>query len=288
MKVRTAVFPVAGFGTRMLPATKSTPKEMLTLVDKPLIQYTVEEAVNAGIERVIFVTGRGKTSMEDHFDKSPELEAALADSGKDELLETVNSISDMCDVISVRQKEAKGLGHAVHCAKDIVGDEPFAVILPDDIILSGEPVTGQLIRQFERTQAPVISLMEVPEEDTSKYGIVQIDEHEDDRLKKLGRMVEKPKENPPSNLAIIGRYVLTPDIFEELEGAEAGAGGEIQLTDALHAVGKAKGLYGYLFEGRRFDCGNVYGYLEAILNYAADRDDLKQHLKKLISELKIS
>jgi UTP--glucose-1-phosphate uridylyltransferase len=285
MKVKSAVFPVAGFGTRMLPATKAIPKEMVTLIDKPLIQYGVEEALDGGIERIVFVTGRTKKSMEDHFDRDPNLEAALEEAGKHELLREVRKISDMCDVVYIRQKEPKGLGHAVLCAKDIVGRDPFAVILPDDIILAEKSVIGEMAKEFDKTKAPIISIMQVPLEETSKYGIVQVESQLDERLYKLGYMVEKPKTNPPSDLAIIGRYILTPDIMDELENTAAGAGNEIQLTDAIHSVAEKKGVYGYRFAGKRFDCGNKHGLIEATMHFALAREDTKNEVLGLIKNL---
>ncbi|WP_022852038.1 UTP--glucose-1-phosphate uridylyltransferase GalU [Limisalsivibrio acetivorans] len=288
MKVKSAVFPVAGMGTRMLPATKAIPKEMVTLIDKPLIQYAVEEALNGGIERIIFVTGRTKKSMEDHFDRDPALEQALEEAGKQKLLEEVNRISDMCDVVYVRQKEQKGLGHAVLCAKDIVGNDPFAVILPDDIILSKGSVIGEMAKEYERTKAPVISIMRVPMDQTHKYGIVEVKEQESERLFRLGNMVEKPKENAPSDLAIIGRYVLTPDIMDELEKTGEGAGNEIQLTDAIKTIADERGVYGYEFEGKRFDCGNMDGLIEATVNFALEREDTREGILKTIRELNLS
>jgi len=282
MKVRTAVFPVAGLGTRLLPATKAIPKEMVTLIDRPLIQYAVEEVINAGIERIVFVSARSKRALEDHFDKNPELEYSLEEAGKDELLEEMKRLSSMCDVTYVRQKEPKGLGHAVLCAKDAVGREPFAVILPDDIIMSQKPVTAQLIENYNKTKRSVVSLMEVPFEDTHKYGIVVLGAQDSKGLYNLDGMVEKPKKNPPSNMAIIGRYILTPEVMDSLETTRRGAGGEIQLTDAILDVARKSGVYGYLFEGKRFDCGNMKGLFEATINFALEREDLKEHARNVI------
>lgn len=287
MRVRTAVFPVAGLGTRLLPATKSIPKEMVTLIDKPLIQYAVEEVIAAGIERVIFVSARSKRALEDHFDNSPELEYQLESSGKMKVLEEMRRISEMCDITYVRQKNPNGLGHAVLCAKEAVGNEPFAVILPDDIIMSKVPVTAQLVEQFNRTKKSVISLMEVPDEDTSKYGMVVPGERVDERLMRLEGMVEKPKKNPPSNLAIIGRYILTSEVMDALQVIPRGAGGEIQLTDAILEVAKASRVYGYNFEGKRFDCGNKFGLFEAAINFALDRDDMREHAVNVIKGMQI-
>lgn len=284
MRVRTAVFPVAGLGTRLLPATKAMPKEMVTLIDRPLIQYAVEEVINAGVERVVFVSARSKRALEDHFDRTPELEYQLAESGKEDVLKEMQRLSFMCDITYVRQKEPLGLGHAVLCAKDVVGKEPFAVILPDDIIMSKKPVTAQLIDNYNKTGRSVVSLMEVPAEDTSKYGIVKLGKEEDKGLFRLDGMVEKPKSNPPSNMAIIGRYILTPEIMESLERTQAGAGGEIQLTDAILEVAKRDGVYGYLFEGDRFDCGNMYGLFDAVVNFALGREDLRDYALKVMKE----
>ena len=287
MKVRKAVFPVAGFGTRMLPATKAIPKEMITLIDKPLIHYAVEEAVNAGIEQMIFITGRTKRSLEDYFDINVELNVTLENSGKLELLEEMRRISEMVDVTYVRQKKMLGLGNAILCAKDIVKGEPFAVILPDDIILAKKPVTAQLIEQFAKVRKPVVSLMDVKLEDAYKYGMVEVKETVDERFYRLGNMVEKPKENPPSNLAIIGRYIITPEIMDILENITPGTGGEIQLTDALKHAAKYNDVYGYSFEGKRFDCGTKLGLLEATVNYAAANPELRQGLKDTVKELMI-
>ncbi|MCD8553141.1 UTP--glucose-1-phosphate uridylyltransferase GalU [Seleniivibrio sp.] len=287
MRVRTAVFPVAGLGTRLLPATKSIPKEMVTLIDKPLIQYAVEEVIAAGIERVIFVSARSKRALEDYFDNTPELEYQLESNGKVKALEEMRRISEMCDITYVRQKNPNGLGHAVLCAKDAVGNEPFAVILPDDIIMSKVPVTAQLVEQFNRTRKSVISLMEVPDEDTSKYGIVVPGERVDDRMMRLEGMVEKPKKNPPSNLAIIGRYILTSEVMDALQTIPRGAGGEIQLTDAILEVAKSSRVYGYSFEGKRFDCGNKFGLFEAAVNFALDREDMREHAMKVIKGMQI-
>lgn len=282
MKVRTAVFPVAGLGTRLLPATKSMPKEMVTLIDKPLIQYAVEEVIAAGIERVVFVSARSKRALEDHFDRTPELEYQLMESGKMDVLEEMKRLSEMCDITYVRQKNPHGLGHAVLCAKDVVGREPFAVILPDDIIMSKVPVTAQLVEQYNRTKKSVVSLMEVPMDETSKYGIVVPGDKVDDRLMKLEGMVEKPKTNPPSNMAIIGRYILTSEVMDALETTKRGAGGEIQLTDAILDVAVSSRVYGYSFEGKRFDCGNKYGLFEAAVNFALEREDMRDFAKSIL------
>ncbi|AEI15527.1 UTP-glucose-1-phosphate uridylyltransferase [Flexistipes sinusarabici DSM 4947] len=282
MGVRKAVLPVAGFGTRMLPATKSVAKEMITLIDKPLIHYAVLEAVESGIEQIIFVTSAGKSEIENYFDKSPNLELALENSGKKELLEEVRNISSMCEFVSVRQKEQKGLGHAVYCARDVVGDEPFAVILPDDIMRYKTPVTKQLIDNFEETHAPVVALCKVEKKDAHKYGIIEIDKKVKDNFYKLKTMVEKPKTNPPSDMAIIGRYILTKEILDEIGNTKSGALGEIQLTDAINAVASKNSVYGYEYEGRRFDCGNKSGYLEAVVNFALEREDISEDFKQIL------
>ncbi|MDR2400822.1 MAG: UTP--glucose-1-phosphate uridylyltransferase GalU [Deferribacteraceae bacterium] len=287
MKIRTAVFPVAGFGTRMLPATKAIPKEMITLVDKPLIQYAVEEAIDSGIEQIVFVTGRTKRSLEDHFDNNIELNKILWDSGRTKLYEDMKRISEMVDVIYVRQKEQLGLGHAILCAKEIIKNEPFAVILPDDIILAKEPVTAQLIRQYERTGGNVISLMKVEECYAYKYGIVQVESRLDDKLFKLSDMVEKPKDTPPSELAIIGRYILMPEVLEVLKTIKPERLGEIQLTDAIRSEAKRGNVYGFEFTGKRFDCGDKTGLLEATINIAASSSELSGELKRIISALKL-
>ena len=287
MNIRTAVFPVAGFGTRMLPATKAIPKEMITLIVKPLIQYAVEEVIDAGIERIIFITGRTKKALEDHFDVNVELNSQLELSGKKDILKDMKRISEMVDIIYVRQKYMLGLGNAIMCVKDIVKDEPFAVILPDDIILSEIPVTKQLMECYDKVERPVISLMPVEKGETSKYGIVEIKENITDRFSRLKDMVEKPEKNPPSNMAIIGRYILTPEVISALSKIEKGAGGELQLTDALKYTATYHDVYGYEFEGKRFDCGTKEGLLEATVNFAASNEKLKSVLKDAVSALNI-
>src|SRR5580692_367959 len=267
-KVRKAVFPAAGLGTRFLPATKAMPKEMLPLVDKPLIQYGVEEAKHSGVQNIIIVTGRGKSAIEDHFDVSFELEHLLETRHKRDLLATVREVSDMIDVAYIRQKEALGLGHAVLRAHDLVADEPFAVILSDDIIDAETPCLRQLLDVYEFYAAPVLALMEVPRENISAYGVVDAEPiaHNGgrDRLYRIRNLVEKPKaEDAPSNLAIIGRYVLTPEIFHSLETIEPGSGGEIQLTDGLKHMLRSRPIYGYRFEGKRYDAGDKLGFLKA-------------------------
>lgn len=286
MPVRKAIFPVAGFGTRMLPATKSIPKEMLTLIDKPIIHYSVEEAVNSNLKHIFFISGSNKKPLEDYFDTNLELEVTLEQSGKLELLKLVRDISNMCDVVYIRQKEQKGLGHAVYCARDFVQGEPFAVLLPDDVIISDVPVIEQLINIYNKVKAPVLGLMEVPLEETGKYGIVEIDNKVDERLFKLKNMIEKPSKNPPSRYAIIGRYILTDKIMTNLSKINEGTQGEIQLTDAIREEAVNGNVYGYIFEGRRFDCGNKLGYLEAIINMAYEDKELSIKLQEIMEGFK--
>ena len=291
-KVRKAVFPAAGLGTRFLPATKALPKEMLPLVDKPLIQYGVEEAIQSGISNITIVTGRGKTAIEDHFDVSFELEDLLERKKKIELLRPVRAISDMIDVSYVRQKEALGLGHAVLRAKELVGNEAFAVVLSDDVIDGETPCLRQLLDIHEFFGATVVALMEVPKEQISAYGVVDADpvDHQGakDRLFRIRSMVEKPKaEDAPSNLAIIGRYILVPEIFKSLETIEPGAGGEIQLTDGLKHLLRSRPVYGYRFEGRRFDAGDKLGFLQATVELALRRPDLGTAFRDYLRGLKL-
>ncbi len=278
-KVRKAVFPAAGHGTRFLPATKAQPKEMLPLVDKPLIQYGVEEAVKAGVPNIIIVTGRGKTAIEDHFDVSFELERLLEVREKRELLAAVRSISEMINVAYVRQKEALGLGHAVLRARELVGEEPFAVVLSDDVIDAATPCLRQLLDVYEAEGASVLALMEVPREEVAAYGVVEAEAVRfngvEDRLFRIRSLTEKPRpEEAPSNLAIIGRYVLTPDIFTSIEATGPGSGGEIQLTDGLRRLLETRPIYGYRFEGRRYDAGDKLGFLKATVEFALQRGDL--------------
>jgi UTP--glucose-1-phosphate uridylyltransferase len=278
-KVRKAVFPAAGLGTRFLPATKAQPKEMLPLVDKPLIQYGVEEAIHSGIQNIVIVTGRGKSAIEDHFDVSFELEHLLDTRNKKDLLASVRDISDMIDVAYIRQREALGLGHAVLRARIMVGNEPFAVVLSDDVIDAEIPCLRQLLDVYEFFAAPVVALMEVPHEQISAYGVVDAEPvaHKGcrDRLYRIRNMVEKPEQNEaPSNLAIIGRYVLTPEIFGSLEAIEPGSLGEIQLTDGLKHLLRNRPIYGYRFEGTRYDAGDKLGFLKATVEFALRRYDL--------------
>ncbi len=266
-ELRTCVFPCAGFGTRFFPATKVIPKEMLPLVDKPILQYGIEEAVASGLDKLIIVTSKGKDSILDHFDRTTDLERSLQERKKSDLLAEVEAVSTMVDLISVRQKEALGLGHAVLMARDAVGPNPFAVILPDDVILADEPCLLQMRHVFEETGRPVVALMEVPADETSRYGIVGGDQLGNRRFR-IRDMVEKPKINPPSRYAIIGRYILPPEIFPVLEKTERGSGGEIQLTDALRELVRSGDFYGYIFDGKRYDAGEKLGYLKATVDYA--------------------
>lgn len=287
MKIKTAVFPAAGLGTRFLPATKSQPKEMLPLVDKPMIQYVIEEAQKSGIEHVIIITGRGKNSIEDHFDMSYELEHNLKEKGKSDLLELVESISSMITISYVRQKEALGLGHAILCAKHLVGNEPFAVFLGDDIVDSEEPCMAQMIKAWDKHQCPVIAVEKVEMANISSYGVIAGDQTEE-RLYKISDMVEKPKmEDAPSDLAIIGRYILTPEIFGILEKTQKGAGGEIQLTDGLRTLLKTQDFYGYQFQGNRYDTGSKIGFLKATVEFALKREDLGSEFKSYLKALDI-
>jgi UTP--glucose-1-phosphate uridylyltransferase len=286
-KVKVAVFPAAGLGTRFLPATKAQPKEMLPLVDRPLIQYVVAEAKAAGIERIVIVTGRGKNAIEDHFDAAPELEALLAEKGKNGLLEEIRSISDIIPVSYVRQKQALGLGHAVLQARDLVGHEPFAVLLGDDIVDAEEPCIGQMMRIYEKRGNPVIALQEVPRSETKHYGIVAgIPVAE--RLVEIKDMVEKPApEKAPSQLAIIGRYLLPPEIFRILEETRSDVGGEIQLTSALKTLAGRRPIDGYLFTGRRYDAGDKLGFLKATVELALKRPDLGGPFREYLKGLKL-
>ena len=286
-KIRVAVFPAAGLGTRFLPATKAQPKEMLPLVDRPLIQYVVEEARDAGIERIVIVTGRGKNAIEDHFDTSFELEQMLAEKGKGELLDEVRKISELIPLSYVRQKQALGLGHAVLQAKDLVGDQPFAVLLGDDIVEADEPCIGQMMRLYERRGNPVIALQEVARSETRQYGIVA-GEPVEDRVIRITDMVEKPApDKAPSNLAIIGRYLLPPEIFQILEETRSDVGGEIQLTSALKTLLSRRPIDGYLFEGRRYDAGDKLGFLKATVEFALKRKDLGGPFREYLKGLKL-
>jgi UTP--glucose-1-phosphate uridylyltransferase len=288
-KVRKAVFPAAGLGTRFLPATKAIPKEMLSLVDKPIIQYGVEEAVAAGIEEIIIITGRGKTAIEDHFDISYELNALLESRGKKALLELSKSVSSMAHVVSIRQKEAKGLGHAVLMAKDLIGDEPFAVILPDDVIDAKTSCIKQMIDAYDQVQGSLIATMEIDGPGISAYGVLDgTPTAENKDILEAKGMVEKPKfEDAPSKYAIIGRYVLTPGIFAELEHITPGAGGELQLTDGIKALLKKEKVYGFNFEGKRYDAGDKFGMLQATVELALKREDLGPDFREYLKTLSL-
>jgi UTP--glucose-1-phosphate uridylyltransferase len=291
-KVRKAVFPAAGLGTRFLPATKAQPKEMLPLVDKPIIQYGVEEAIHSGIQNIIIVTGRGKSAIEDHFDVSFELEYMLESRQKKDLLAIVRSVSDMINVAYIRQKEALGLGHAVMRASELVGQEPFAVVLADDVIDAETPCLQQLLDIYSFFSAPVLAVMEVPRENISAYGVVDAEaishNGSKDRVFRIRDLVEKPKASEaPSNLAIIGRYVLTHDIFESISAIEPGKGSEIQLTDALKHLLHSRPIYAYRFEGRRYDAGDKLGFLQATVEFALRRHDLGAAFREYLKSLQL-
>ncbi|OIJ21731.1 UTP--glucose-1-phosphate uridylyltransferase [Anaerobacillus alkalidiazotrophicus] len=284
-KVRKAIIPAAGLGTRFLPATKALAKEMLPIVDKPTIQYIVEEAVASGIEDIIIVTGKGKKAIEDHFDCAFELEQNLIEKGKVELLEEVRKSSNMVDIHYIRQKEPKGLGHAVWCARKFIGDEPFAVLLGDDIVKADKPGLKQLIEQYDETRASVIGVQTVSDNETHRYGIV-------DPLSNTGRrysvkqFVEKPeKGTAPSNLAIMGRYVLTPEIFMFLEQQQTGAGGEIQLTDAIQKLNEIQRVFAYDFEGKRYDVGEKIGFVKTTVEFALQNEEIRQELVPFLEEI---
>ena len=285
MTVKKAIIPAAGLGTRFLPATKSQPKEMLPIVDKPTLQYIIEEAIESGIEEILIITGRNKKSIEDHFDKSVELELELEQKGKTEMLEMVRNISNMVNIHYIRQKEPKGLGHAIHCAKSFIGNEPFAVLLGDDIVDSDTPCLKQLIGAYNEYKATILGVQEVEKEDTDKYGILSV-KHIEDRVYKVKDMVEKPSiDKAPSNIAILGRYIINPSIFEILENQTPGKGGEIQLTDALKTLATQEAIYAYNFEGRRYDVGDKFGFLEATIDFALKRDELRDDLLNYMKEV---
>lgn len=289
MKVRKAIIPAAGLGTRFLPATKAQPKEMLPIVDKPTLQYIIEEAVASGIEEVLVIIGRNKNSIQDHFDKSVELELELESKGKIEQLEEVRHISNMVQIHYVRQIEPKGLGHAVLCAKSFIGDEPFAVLLGDDIVYADKPCLGQMIEAYDEYKTSILGVQEVPETEVNKYGIVD-GKFIEDRIYKVKGLVEKPNvEEAPSNIAILGRYIINPAIFGILEKTKPGKNGEIQLTDALKELAHKEAMYAYVFEGRRYDVGDKQGFLEATIEYALRREDLKEpfiaYLKSMMASL---
>lgn len=283
--VKKAIIPAAGLGTRFLPATKSQPKEMLPIVDKPTLQYIIEEAINSGIEEILIITGRNKKSIEDHFDKSVELELELQEKGKTEMLEMVQEISNMVNIHYIRQKEPKGLGHAIHCAKSFIGDEPFAVLLGDDIVDSYTPCLKQLIDTYDEYKTSILGVQEVAKEDTNKYGILDC-KYIEDRVYKVKDMIEKPNvEEAPSNIAILGRYIITPAIFEILENQAPGKGGEIQLTDALKTLASHEAIYAYNFEGRRYDVGDKLGFLEATIDFALKKENLKDGLMNYMKNI---
>lgn len=285
MVLRKAIIPAAGLGTRFLPATKAQPKEMLPIVDKPTLQYIIEEAVDSGIEEILIITGRNKQSIEDHFDKSVELELELEKKGKMDLLEIVRKVSDMVNIHYIRQKEPKGLGHAIYCAKSFIGNEPFAVLLGDDIVDAKKPCLKQLIDVYYEYKTTVLGVQEVPKEDVDKYGIVK-GKNIEDRVYKVKDLIEKPKvEEARSNMAILGRYIVTPQIFEILEHTKPGKGGEIQLTDALKELAKKEAMYAYIFEGKRYDVGDKLGFLQATVEFALKRDDLKDVFMQYLMEL---
>ena len=286
-KIRKAIIPAAGLGTRFLPATKAQPKEMLPIVDKPTIQYIIEEAVASGIEEILIITGRSKKCIEDHFDKSVELELELEKSGKEQMLKMVREISDMVDIHFIRQKEPKGLGHAISCAKTFVGNEPFAVLLGDDIVYNeGRPCLKQLIDCYDEYKTSVLGVQTVEAKDVNKYGIVN-GIHIEDRVYKVKGLVEKPPvEEAPSNVAILGRYIITPQIFKILEETKPGKGGEIQLTDALLNLISEEAMYAYDFEGTRYDVGDKLGFLKATVEYALRREDLRDGFIEYLNTLK--
>jgi len=286
--IRRAVFPAAGLGTRFLPATKAQPKEMLPLVDKPIIQYAVEEAVNSGIENLVIITGRGKNAIEDHFDVSYELEKILEERGNSGMLKLVRAVSEMVHIAYIRQKEALGLGHAILVAKDFINGEPFAVLLGDDVIMSDVPCVRQMMDIYDRYQTGIVALMEVPTEETCRYGIVKAQAlpNSDGRLFEVLDMVEKPPQGEaPSNLAIIGRYILTPQIFEALENTERGSGGELQLTDGLRHMLGTQRILAYKFQGKRYDAGDKLGFLQATIEVALKNDELGPAFRAYLKSL---
>jgi len=287
MKVRKAVIPAAGLGTRFLPATKSIPKEMLPIVDKPTIQYIVEEVIASGIEDVLIITGRNKGSIEEHFDRAVELEDNLEKTNKEELLEEIKNISKMINIHTVRQKNPLGLGHAIYCAKSFVGDEPFAVLLGDDVVDSEKPCLKQMLEIFEEYNASILGVQPVGWENVNKYGIVSGNKISDN-LYTVRDLIEKPdRDSAPTNIAILGRYIITPKIFEILENTKTGVGGEIQLTDGLKELCNIEEVYAYIFEGRRYDVGSKIGFLEATVDYALKRDDLKDSFKKYLKSINL-
>ncbi len=285
MKVRKAIIPAAGLGTRFLPATKAQPKEMLPIVDKPTIQYIIEEAVAAGIQDIIIVTGRNKRSIEDHFDRSIELEIELEKGMKQEMLDMVRGISEMANIHYIRQKEPRGLGHAILAAQHFIGKEPFAVLLGDDVVVSQKSCLGQMLDVFREYQTSILGVQSVSHDVVDKYGIIS-GKQVDDRVYKVNDMVEKPApEEAPSDVAVLGRYIITPEIFAFLETQDAGKGGEIQLTDALKRLAKEQAMYAYEFKGRRYDVGSKIGFIQANLEFALRRDELKEEMKEYLEKL---
>jgi len=285
-KIKKAIIPAAGLGTRFLPVTKAMPKEMLPIVDKPTIQYIVEEAVASGIEDIIIVTGKGKRAIEDHFDQAPELERNLKERNKLDLLHKVEQSSNLADIHYIRQKEPKGLGHAVWCARKFIGDEPFAVLLGDDIVKSDVPCLKQLINMYEERQSSIIGVQQVPAEYTERYGIVDPNKKINGRLYEVDHFVEKPPMGTaPSNLAIMGRYVFTPEIFRFLERHEIGAGGEIQLTDAIQMLNEIQNVYAYDFEGHRYDVGEQLGFIETTIKFALKDKEIGAEVKKMLLDI---
>ncbi|MGB4439119.1 MAG: UTP--glucose-1-phosphate uridylyltransferase GalU [Sedimentibacter sp.] len=288
MKIRKAIIPAAGLGTRFLPATKAIPKEMLPIVDKPTIQYIVEEVIASGIEDLLIITGRNKGSIEEHFDRAIELEDNLEKNNKEELLEEVRKISKMINIHTVRQKDPKGLGHAVYCAKSFVGNEPFAVLLGDDVVDSKVPCLKQMIDMYELYNSSILGVQEVTWDNVNKYGIVS-GEKINDRIYTVNDLIEKPNRDvAPTNIAILGRYIITPEIFKILENTKKGVGGEIQLTDGLKELAKIQSMYAYIFEGRRYDVGSKIGFLEATVDFALKRDDLKESFKAYLKKINLN
>lgn len=282
MRVKKAIIPAAGLGTRFLPATKAQPKEMLPIVDKPTIQFIIEEAIASGIEEILIITGRNKKCIEDHFDKSIELEMELEKSGKSELLELVRDISDMVDIHYIRQKEPRGLGHAIYCAKTFVGNEPFAVMLGDDVVDSEKPCLKQLIDCYSEYNTSILGVQRVPEDQVDKYGIIN-GRFIEDRVYKVNDLVEKPSaEEAPSNIAILGRYIITPEIFKHIEKTKPGKNGEIQLTDALKSLMNQEVMYAYEFDGKRYDLGDKLGFLQATTEYALKKPELRDEFIKYL------
>lgn len=287
MKIRKAIIPAAGLGTRFLPATKAQPKEMLPIVDKPTIQYIVEEAIASGIEDIIIVSGRGKRAIEDHFDKSYELEETLLRKNKLDRLQQIQEISNMANIHYIRQKEPKGLGHAISCASRFIGDEPFAVLLGDDIVKSQKPCLAQMLEVFNRYHSSVLGVQQVAHDEVSKYGIISPKGNEmDDGVMNVGDLVEKPHVNEaPSNYAIMGRYVLRPEIFDILADLPPGAGDEIQLTDAIKVLNQSEAVLAYSFSGKRYDVGDKVGFIRATLDFALERSDLKEDVMHYLKEV---